>query len=320
MNTDRATIDLTALATLLPHRVTTTSDLLALGLTSEDLITRCRPRGLWRPLLPGVLLLSSAPPTRAQLVQAALRYAGAGAVLTGRDALQLHGMRVLTATGPVHVLADRQVESTSRVRVTRTRYPPVPELRGGFPVAPPARAAADAVRLLDRPDEIRAVLAEAVHRGGARVAELRLLLSRGPEPARQALAELARPPGSTGVVKPPGSTGSATPMTTPTRQRDRAGSDPTPTAVLGWRRDRTGSGPASTTALGWRRDRAVSDPAPTAALGWRRDRTVSDPALTTALDRQRDRAGGGLRLATARARPTRVGGLALAAVAGWRPD
>lgn len=191
MDTNFATIDLTALAALFPHRVATASELLGLGLTGEDLAVRTRPGGRWQYLLPGILLLARTPPTRAQWVQAALRYAGPGAVLTGRDALRLHGMQVLPAVGPVQVLVDRPVEPTSRVRLTRTRCPPAPVLRRGFPTAPPARAAADAVRTMERPEAIRAVLSEVVHRGGVRVAELRLLLSRGPEPARRVLAELA---------------------------------------------------------------------------------------------------------------------------------
>ncbi|MFC5052520.1 hypothetical protein [Saccharothrix xinjiangensis] len=179
------------MADLFPHGVATASELLALGLTGEEVAARCRAPARWQRLLPGVLLLAATQATRVQLVQAALRYAGEGAVVTGPDALRLHGMRALPAVGPVRVLVDRCVEQTPRVRLIRTRRPPPPVVRRGFPTAPLARAAADAVRNLDQPGEMRAVLAEVVHRGGVRVAELRLLLSRGPEPARQVLAQLA---------------------------------------------------------------------------------------------------------------------------------
>lgn len=183
--------DPTDLADLFPDGVATASELLALGVSGEEVAARCRAPARWQRLLPGVLLLAGTRATRVQLVRAALRYAGEGAVVTGLDALRLHGMRALPAAGPVRVLVDRRVEQTSRVRFTRTRCPPPPVLLRGLPTAPLARAAADAVRGLDQPWQVRAVLAEVVHRDGVRVADLRLLLSRGPEPVRQILAQLA---------------------------------------------------------------------------------------------------------------------------------
>ncbi|MGM1058066.1 hypothetical protein [Saccharothrix sp. Mg75] len=189
--TTRTTIAVDALAALFPHRVATATDLLSLGLGTEELSRRCRPGGEWQRVLPGVLLLSGSPPTRPQLVQAALRHCGPGSVVTGLDALQLHGVRALPATGPVHVLATRPVEPTTRVRTTRTRHPPDPVLRRGFLTAPLARAAADAARTLETRDDIRAVLTGALRRGGVGVDDLRPHLSRASAPAKQVLAELA---------------------------------------------------------------------------------------------------------------------------------
>ncbi|MBY8848425.1 hypothetical protein K7G98_07305 [Saccharothrix sp. MB29] len=189
--TTRTTIAVDALAALFPHRVATAADLLSLGLGSEELSRRCRPRGGWQHVLPGVLLLSDQPPTRPQLVQAALRHCGTGSIVTGLDALQLHGMRALPAHGPVHVLVTRPVDPSTRVRATRTRHPPDPVLRRGFLTAPLARAAADAARTLETRDDIRAVLTEALRRGGVAVDDLRPHLSRASAPAKRVLAELA---------------------------------------------------------------------------------------------------------------------------------
>ncbi|MFD1149600.1 hypothetical protein [Saccharothrix hoggarensis] len=189
--TNRTTIDVDALGGLFPHRVATASELLALGLPSEELAVRCRPQGPWQQVLPGILLLARTPPTRWQLVRAALRYGGPETQLTGVDALQLHGMRALPAAGPVHVLVNRVLEPAAKVRISRARHLPDPVLRKGFLTVPLARAAVDAARALPGRDDIRAVLTEVVRHGGVPVADLKPGLSRGSEPARQVLSELS---------------------------------------------------------------------------------------------------------------------------------
>ncbi|MFD0204075.1 MULTISPECIES: hypothetical protein [Saccharothrix] len=188
--TNRTTIDLDALGGLFPQRVATASELLALGLPSEELALRCRPQGPWQHVLPGILLLARTPPTRAQLVRAALRYGGPQSLLTGLDALQLHGLRALPATGSVQILVNRALEPAAKVRLTRVRRLPDPVLRRGFLTVPLARAAVDAARALHRRDDLRAVLTEVVRHGGVPVADLRPL-ARGSEEARQVLSELA---------------------------------------------------------------------------------------------------------------------------------
>ncbi|MEU4739840.1 hypothetical protein AB0G02_05150 [Actinosynnema sp. NPDC023658] len=188
---NRTTIDLDALGGLFPHRVATASELLSLGLPSGELAVRCRPRGPWQHVLPGILLLARTPPTRLQLVRAALRYGGPGTLLTGPDALQLHGMRALPAAGPVQILVTRAIEPAAGIRITRTRQLPDPVLRRGFLTVPLARAAVDTAKALRARDDIRAVLTEVVRHGGVPVADLRPGLARGSEPARQVLSELA---------------------------------------------------------------------------------------------------------------------------------
>ncbi|TQM83549.1 hypothetical protein FHX81_5975 [Saccharothrix saharensis] len=189
--TNRTTIDLDALGGLFPQRVATASELLALGLPSAELALRCRPQGPWQHLLPGILLLSRTPPSRAQLVRAALRYGGPQTLLTGVDALQLHGLRALPATGPVQILVNRPLEPAAKVRITRIRHLPDPVLRRGFLTAPLARAAVDTARVLRLPDDIRAVLTEVVRHGGVPVGDLRRGLARASDQARQVISELA---------------------------------------------------------------------------------------------------------------------------------
>ncbi|WP_053719898.1 hypothetical protein, partial [Saccharothrix sp. NRRL B-16348] len=187
----RTTIDLNALGGLFPQRVATASELLGLGLPSGELAVRCRPHGPWQHVLPGILLLAPTPPTRAQLVRAALRYGGPQTLLTGVDALQLHGLRALPATGPVQILVNRALEPAAKVHITRVRRLPDPVLRRGFLTAPLARAAVDTAKALRQRDDIRAVLTEVVRHGGVPVADLRPGLARSSEPARQVLSELA---------------------------------------------------------------------------------------------------------------------------------
>ncbi len=190
--TDRTTISLDALAGLFPHRIATVTELVSLGLPNAEVTSRCRRGGQWRHVLPGVLLLTRKPPNRLQLMQAALRYAGPEAQLTGLDALQLHGMRAVPATGPVEILSPRPVDLTPELRVIRPYTTPPPVLRRGFLTAPLTRAATDAARsLLADQHALRAVLTEVVRRGGVPVTDLAKGLARGAEPARRILADLA---------------------------------------------------------------------------------------------------------------------------------
>lgn len=198
----RTTITVEALAALFPHQVATAADLITLGLDHEELVTR-RQSGEWQLLLPGVLLLTRKPATRRQWVQAALRYCGPGALLTGLDALHLHGLRTVPATGQVLVLTPRPVEPTDEVKALRPRTTVEPCLRAGFPTAPLLRAVADATRHLTCPHARRAVLRDAVHQGGIPPADLARLLSKRGEEIKHFLTTLTpRPSRPTAPPKP----------------------------------------------------------------------------------------------------------------------
>ena len=195
--TNRTTVDLDVLGDLFPHRVATVTELIALGLTGQLVKRRCGPGGPWRRVHPGVLLLGSAPPTREQLVQATLRYAGRDALVTGQDALRLHGVRVARPGEPVHVLvpSGRGVRGLPSALVERTDCPPHPVLRSGFPTVPLVRAVVDAARRSSSADWVRHLLVEVIRSGAVRFEELRTQLAvgggNGLRRAHQVLRELS---------------------------------------------------------------------------------------------------------------------------------
>ncbi len=173
------------------------ADLEAIGIDRHLTAYRCRPGGPWRRLLPGVVKLENGPPTRDDHRLAALIYAGERAVLSGLDALYLHGMsRMRSPSGPVHVLipADRRRVGAGRVLVERTERLPIPA-PGRWPLASVARAALDFARRSSDRDEVRATITEVVQRGRCSpadlCAELEVGSSRGSALSRAVLREIA---------------------------------------------------------------------------------------------------------------------------------
>ncbi|MBV1950489.1 hypothetical protein [Streptomyces sp. BV129] len=173
------------------RRVLTAAQLRTHGVTTAELNERCRADGPWRLLLPDVVLLHSGAPTSEERLHGALLYASrestpgvpaqpsagdphrevyAEAMLTGLAALALHGLPSappLVSLERIDVLVPRlrRLRSSGYVRVVRT--PDLPQARpvAGLPVAPVARALADAVAHLTDADTVRRLLTEAVHDG-----------------------------------------------------------------------------------------------------------------------------------------------------------
>ncbi|WP_232664683.1 hypothetical protein [Pseudonocardia sp. TRM90224] len=126
--------------------VVTIDELERSGVSRTTTRHRCRPGGPWRTLLPGIVLLSNAAPTRTHRRNAALLHGGTGTVLTGLDALDLHGMRRMPApSGPVHVLipAQRRRVGAGYVLAERTDRLPAAAAAGRMAIAPIQRAALD---------------------------------------------------------------------------------------------------------------------------------------------------------------------------------
>jgi hypothetical protein len=196
MNDNRALLDLDVLPRLFSHHVATTTELIALGIPSNTIHERCLLGGPWQRLQPGLVLLDDKPPTREQQIQAALTVAGRKAVLSGVDALALHGMSAAMLKGPVHLLVPprRQPKIVDGVLFERTQQLPTALHRLGFPVAPLPRATIDTCRRANAAADVRALLLEAVHRGRVTPATLRDELERcggkGTALPRRVLAEI----------------------------------------------------------------------------------------------------------------------------------
>lgn len=190
----RHPIDLEALGTLFVHRVAPVAALIHIGLPPSLIDQRSRPGGPWQRLFPGIFLLSRAGPSREQLVQAALLYAGERSMLTAFDALYLHGMRsVLPTADAIHVLAPRHSRAWGHatLRLERTDRLPKPAIRRGFHVAPLERAAIDAIRRTRSIADTKAILEEATHYVGVQAlrAELAMAPRKGTTLARKLLGE-----------------------------------------------------------------------------------------------------------------------------------
>ncbi|MFJ6481957.1 MULTISPECIES: hypothetical protein [unclassified Streptomyces] len=149
-------------------RVLTLAQLREHGVTASDAAERP-----WQQILPGVFLLHSGPATSEERLHAALLYAGRRgdeAMITGLAALALYrfgSAPPLLALPHIDVLVPgtRRLRSTGDVRIVRTHTPPRPQEVTGLPVAPVARAVADAVTQLSDAGTVRRLLSEAV-RGG----------------------------------------------------------------------------------------------------------------------------------------------------------
>ncbi|WP_017237966.1 hypothetical protein [Streptomyces sp. SS] len=171
------------------QRLASADQLRAQGMPAAEVAAHCRPGG-WQQLLPGVFLLHPGQPTSEDRLKAALLYArrtgavptqGPDAMITGLAALTLHRFSSappLTALDRIDVLVPRtrRLRSTGWVRVVRAPEAPEPVELTGVPVAPVARAVADAVSGLSDAETVRRLLTEAVRGGhcepGAVVREL----------------------------------------------------------------------------------------------------------------------------------------------------
>ncbi|MEU8879502.1 hypothetical protein [Streptomyces hydrogenans] len=163
----------------LTQRLASTGQLRAMGVPAAEVAGRSAAGGDWQQLLPGVFLLRPGAPTGDDRLRAALLYArrdgeapldGPGAMLTGLAALSLHGFSSAPpapALDRIDVLVGRtrRLRSTGFVRVVRAPESSEPVELDGLPVAPVARALADAVSGLHDAETVRGLLTEAV-RGG----------------------------------------------------------------------------------------------------------------------------------------------------------
>lgn len=143
--------------------VATTHELIAAG-CGEASIRRHLIAGRWQKPLPGVVITHSGPPTPMQIRRAALLWAGRDSILSHRSAGELLGLRVSERTVDVTVPHGVRRRSNPVVTTHQSNRPTDPVYRGGLPCTPVARTVVDLACLLDRRDDVRALVADSVQR------------------------------------------------------------------------------------------------------------------------------------------------------------
>ena len=151
------------------------------GGLSDDAV-RWALRRRWRMVLPGVVAAFTGRLDEHQRLVAGALYAGPQAVLTGPAATRWHALSSVPRTDYLHfqVPASLSARSSGPVVVRRTTRPDDHAFwRPPLQIASPARAVADTARLLRTPDEVTALVLEAVQRGVSSVPALRHELEAG---------------------------------------------------------------------------------------------------------------------------------------------
>ncbi|MFJ7215439.1 hypothetical protein [Amycolatopsis sp. NPDC098790] len=169
-----------------------------LGVPATTAYRRCGPGGPWTRLLPGIVLLSNAPPTHPQRIAAAFQYCGPEAILTGTDACRVLGLRnVPEECTAIQLLVPHRHRRRNYdyVQVERTHRLPKVITRRGLRVAEPSRAVLDGCRQMSELRPVRALLTEAVQRSFTTWEQLNEELAngsqRGSAVPRLVLAEMA---------------------------------------------------------------------------------------------------------------------------------
>ncbi|MGH3432745.1 MAG: hypothetical protein ACRDQB_07915 [Thermocrispum sp.] len=177
----RLPIDWSGLRAVAPRKVVTRRELLVHGVSPRTIARRVHADGPWMRLLPGVYVMQSGEPTWQQRAEAALRYAGRTAMITGLHAARLQGLRRLPSDPRIHVLVPHKTQPNSYgyVTVERTERLPQPLMRHGLPLAPVVRAVLDCTRRMTDAETVQSILAESVQRGLVTPRELRTELDAG---------------------------------------------------------------------------------------------------------------------------------------------
>ncbi|MGW5052333.1 hypothetical protein [Actinokineospora sp. NPDC004072] len=197
MTTNQALVDLDRLPHVFPRGVARAAELAALGFSDAEIERCCGPSGPWQQLDDGVVLLHHSKPAREHRLQAALGVAAPGAVITGREAMWLHGLPVFPL-GAIHLLVTGRAAERNDGSVVVERVSRLPEvqLRHQFPVTPLVRATVDACLRMRSIGEIKLLLAEAIQRGGLSLGDFYRELQRerrsGVAVVRAVLADMRR--------------------------------------------------------------------------------------------------------------------------------
>lgn len=159
------------------------------GVSESQIRTRVR-RGQWIRVFPGVFGLAGLP--RLGQLQAALLYAGPGAVLCGLTAAERIGLMPVAPTAYVGVPTRRRVKSQPGLRIVRMSELSDKDawVRDGLPTTRPERTLVDLLRHLPR-RETEAVMCTALQRGLTTTSHVRSTAERiGLLPRRSWFARL----------------------------------------------------------------------------------------------------------------------------------
>lgn len=158
------------------------SQALDCGLSKDRVDYLIRDGGPWQRVLPGVYATTTGALAPDQRAMAALLHAGPDGVITGHAAVHRHHLRC-AGLNEIEVLVPVRVRVASKdfARIIRTnRMPREFFSTGGIRFACLSRAVADAARGMSRLSDVRAVVAEAIQRGGCDLPSLIRELNEGP--------------------------------------------------------------------------------------------------------------------------------------------
>lgn len=164
------------------HGIVATTQLLELGWTESAIRTALAKGVMWR-ILPGVLVMASAPICWEQRPMAVTLWGGPITLASGRTGAVLHGL-LDARTGPIEVTADHSIRRRPGVRAHRCRLEDEDiSLVGSIPCTSPARTLVDlchickgntAERALDRALRLELVILDGLNDFAARAAARRV--------------------------------------------------------------------------------------------------------------------------------------------------
>ncbi|RJQ89306.1 hypothetical protein [Amycolatopsis panacis] len=185
--------DPVAFSDLVTNGVLVRSHLRDAGISERRIAKLSGPGGPWQQVYSGVFLVHDKPPSREQLLHAAIARCRPHAVITGADALRAHGVNH-PLTAQIHLLVPhyRRLASEPGLIASRTARMPEPVMVDGLPYATPARAALDMARRENEPDTVAQLVSLPLYWGLCDRAELAAELDAGNQRGSAAVRSVLR--------------------------------------------------------------------------------------------------------------------------------
>lgn len=191
--TTTTSTDSLAFGDLVSHGVLHRRHLRVAGISDRRAAQLSGPGGPWRQVYSGVYLVHDKPPSREELLHAAVARYGRGTIITGTDALCAHGISH-PRTPEIHLLVphNRRPSNEPSVITYRTARMPKAIQIDGLPYTSAARAALDLARRENDPDEIARLVSLPLYWGLADRAELTTELNTGNQRGSAAVRTVLR--------------------------------------------------------------------------------------------------------------------------------